>query len=263
MHQELFHFSLPVFLSNLFGVEQVVIYSYAFFIVFGAVIATVYTKRMAQKVLDSKELPNTFFYLIFVAGFVGGKLFYYLEKPDYYLSNPNLFLNNFSGGFVFYGSFVTIIPVTILYLKRKHIPVLPMLDIFAFTTIIVHAFGRIGCFLGGCCYGKPTHSSFGIIFPSSNQVKVHPTQLYEVILLVTLFIFLLFVKSRKNFDGQLFLLYISLYAGCRYFLEFLRGDDRGYIIKEYLSHSQFIGLLIILTSILIYKTINTKHLNKL
>ena len=91
MHQELFHFSLPVFLSNLFGVEQVVIYSYAFFIVFGAVIATVYTKRMAQKVLDSKELPNTFFYLIFVAGFVGGKLFYYLEKPGYYLSNPNLF----------------------------------------------------------------------------------------------------------------------------------------------------------------------------
>jgi phosphatidylglycerol---prolipoprotein diacylglyceryl transferase len=259
MHQELFNFQLPDFLAHLFNLKQVTIYTYAFCITFGCLITTIYTKRAARKELGIEYLSNTFFYLIFIAGFVGGKLFFYLEKPLFYINNPSLLLDNFSGGFVFYGSFVTIIPVIIWYLKQHKIPVLPMLDILAITTLIVHSFGRLGCFLGGCCYGLPTNSWFGLVFPTSNKVKVHPTQLYELYVLLTLLIILLIIKKHKRFNGQIFLLYLGLYAICRSILELFRGDARGYLINNILSHSQFIALLIFITALFIYNKLKTQN----
>ncbi len=245
MHPELFH------------IGEITIYSYAFCIVVGTVIATRYTKWRARKELGIKTVSNNFFYLIFVAGFVGGKLFYYLEKPIYFMQNPSLMLQNFSGGFVFYGSFVIIIPTVIWYLKKHKIPVFPMLDILAITTLIVHAIGRLGCFLGGCCYGKPTDSFTGMIFPSTNGVSVHPSQLYEITALLIILVFVLSIKKRKQFNGQIFLTYLILYASARIFLEFFRGDSRGFIIEGMLSHSQCIGLLLIILATIIYKKINT------
>jgi phosphatidylglycerol:prolipoprotein diacylglycerol transferase len=259
MHPELFHFKIPDFLSNLFHIKQVTVYTYAFCIVLGGLVAAIYTKRAAQKDLGIKDLSNNFFYLIFISGFVGGKLFFYLENPSYYWNNPSLLLDNFSGGFVFYGSFVTIIPVIVWYLKKQKIPVLPMLDILAITTLIVHAFGRFGCFNAGCCYGSPTNSLFGMPFPTTNHVAVHPTQLYEVYILLMLLGFLLIIKKHKNFHGQIFLLYISLYGISRAILELFRGDSRGYIIKDVLSHSQFIAVVLLLTSLFFYKKLNQKN----
>lgn len=259
MHQELFHFQLPDFLSNLLHVKQLTLYTYAFCITFGCLITTIYTKRAARKELGIEYLSNNFFYIIFIAGFVGGKLFFYLEKPLFYLNNPSLLLDNFSGGFVFYGSFVTIIPVIIWYLKQHKIPVLPMLDILAITTLIVHSFGRLGCFAAGCCYGSPTNSWFGMVFPTSNAIKVHPTQLYELYILVMLLVILLIIKKNKKFNGQIFLLYLGLYAISRSILELFRGDARGYLIKDFLSHSQFIALLIFITTVFFYYKFKNKN----
>ena len=253
MHKELFHIPLPAFLSNLLGRDTVTLYSYAVCIVLGALLATVYTKWRAKKELGITALSNSFFYLIFIMGFAGGKLFYYLEKPLYYLNNPKLILDNFSGGFVFYGSFVTIVPFVVWYLRKRTIPVLPMLDILATTTVIAHFFGRIGCFLGGCCYGLPTNSFLGVVFPNSNGIGVHSTQLYEAFLLLVILLLILFVKQNKQFDGQEFLTYIILYGFCRIFLELFRGDQRGYIIDGFLSHSQCIALFIIIIAVIYYK----------
>jgi phosphatidylglycerol:prolipoprotein diacylglycerol transferase len=222
-------------------------------------VAALYTKWRAKKELGIQNLPNSFFYMIFITGFVGGKLFFYLEKPMYFLNNPSLMLHNFSGGFVFYGSFVTIIPIVIWYLKHYKIPVLPILDILAITTLIAHSFGRIGCFNAGCCYGKPTNSSFGMIFPTTHNISVHPTQLYEAIILMGIAILLLIIKKRQQFKGQLFLLYISFYAIGRAILELFRGDNRGYVIDNYLSHSQLIALLILLIASFFYIKLKSKH----
>jgi phosphatidylglycerol:prolipoprotein diacylglycerol transferase len=259
MHPELFHFQLPDFLALLFHTKQLMVYTYAFCIALGCLVTAKYTKRAARKDLGIKDLSNNFFYLIFISGFVGGKLFYYLERPLNYWNNPSLLLDNFSGGFVFYGSFVTIIPVIVWYLKKRKIPVLPMLDILAITTLIVHAFGRFGCFNAGCCYGSPTNSLFGMTFPATNHITVHPTQLYEVYILLMLLGFLLIIKKHKNFHGQIFLLYLGLYGVCRAILELFRGDVRGYIIKDTLSHSQFIAILLLLTTLYFYKKLQTKN----
>lgn len=252
MHPILFQFQLPEFLAQLLHSKQLTVYTYAFCIAFGCLVTGIYTKQVARKDLGIKDLSYNFFYLIFISGFVGGKLFFYLEKPLYYLKNPSLLLDNFSGGFVFYGSFVTIIPVIVWYLKKRNIPVLPMLDILAITTLIVHAFGRFGCFNAGCCYGLPTNGATGIVFPTSRNMTVHPTQLYEVGVLLTILALLLIVKKHKKFHGQIFLLYLGLYATCRAVLELFRGDYRGFIIKDFLSHSQFISLLLLFTALLFY-----------
>jgi phosphatidylglycerol:prolipoprotein diacylglycerol transferase len=245
---------------ELFHIGSLTIYTYAFCIVVGTLVASIYTKWSAKKELGILNLSNNFFYLVFIAGFVGGKLFFYLERPLYYLNNPKLMLDNFSGGFVFYGSFITIIPILIWYLKKHKIPVLPMLDILAITTTIVHAIGRIGCFFGGCCYGKPTNSFIGMSFPRTNNILVHPSQLYEIVALLSIMTILFLVKKKKQFQGQIFLIYIVLYAIVRGFLELFRGDKRGFIIDGILSHSQFIAIVLILSTLLYYNKLKNKQL---
>ncbi|WP_456441856.1 prolipoprotein diacylglyceryl transferase [Psychroserpens sp.] len=251
MHPELFHIDF----NNFLGLQTITIYTYAFCIVIGTVIATHYAKWSVKKNLGIK-LSNNLIYLIFIAGFVGGKLFFYLENPFYYFETPSALLDTFSSGFVFYGSFITIISVMIWYLKKHQIALLPTFDIAAISATIVHAIGRIGCFSAGCCYGEPTNSSFGLVFPTSHTQIVHPTQLYESFVLVIIMTFLLLFKKHQQFKGQLFLLYLGLYACSRIVLELFRGDTRGYIINDVLSHSQGIALCLILISIFFYYKLN-------
>ena len=242
--------------------QNITIYTYAFCIAFGTLLAVLYTKWQAKKTLDL-ILPNTFFYLIFIAGFVGGKLFLFFERPIYYLQNPKSIFNIFSGGFVFYGSFICIIVVTIWFLKKHKIAILPIIDILAITTTIVHAIGRMGCFFAGCCYGKPTHSYFGISFPTTNSVTVHPTQLYEVISILIIMNLLFVIKKNKKINGQVFFSYVILYAIARSVLEFFRGDLRGFIIQNYISHSQFIAFIFISITAYLYLKLKSKKNNYL
>ncbi|WP_179338971.1 prolipoprotein diacylglyceryl transferase [Winogradskyella ludwigii] len=261
MYPELFKFSLPDFLAILLNIEQVTVYTYAFLIALGTLIAALFTKWSAKRELGVSNLPNTFFYMIFIAGFVGGKLFYYLQDPLFYYENPNLLLDSFSGGFVFYGSLLVIIPYTIWFLKKHSIPVLPMLDILAITTTIIHAIGRFGCFTAGCCYGSPTENTLGVVFPTTHNIAVHPTQLYEVTMLLVIMLILFKIKKHQQFKGQLFITYLILYAFGRGSLEFFRGDDRGFVVENILSHSQFIALCIIaIATYLYYKFFNQINL---
>ncbi len=246
---------------HFFGLYKTTIYTYATCIVIGTLLAAIYAKRTAKKELGV-TITNNLIYLVFIAGFIGGKLFFFLENPISFLENPNTLKEIFSGGFVFYGSFVTIIPMVIWYLKKYKIPILPMLDILAITTLIVHAIGRLGCFTAGCCYGSTTNSVFGLVFPTTLGQKVHPTQLYEFITLFIILLFLLQFKKRQLFNGQTFLLYINFYAISRIILEFFRGDTRGFIIDGLLSHSQGIALCLIGISIYYYDKLNKLKIMK-
>ena len=136
---------------------------------------------------------------------------------------------------------------------------LPILDILAITTTIVHTIGRIGCFFAGCCYGKPTDTIFGIIFPTTNSIKVHPSQLYEIITILAIMIGLFIIKKRKQFNGQIFMSYVVLYAIARSVLEIFRGDNRGFVIDNFLSHSQFIAFCLTLIVGYFYIKLNNKE----
>ena len=120
---------------------------------------------------------------------------------------------------------------------------------------LAHGIGRIGCFLGGCCHGEPTDSFLGIVFPfdspawesypnadGSASLPVLPTQLFEVVFELVLFVVLMatYKKSKKHFLP----IYLLSYATFRFVIEFIRGDDRG-ATGIFLSPSQLLSLLII------------------
>jgi len=116
--------------------------------------------------------------------------------------------------------------------------------------VLCHAFGRVGCFLGGCCYGRETNSIFGIYYPMPHingaievSTKVFPVQIYE-----SLFLFALFALVYKKTNNAI-VKYFFGYGIFRFGIEFLRGDDRGLTVL--ISPSQWISLLLILSAIII------------
>jgi len=242
MHPKLFSIPLPDFLSRLLGINNITIYSYAFCIVLGAVIASLLIKRMSKAALNNRVLPNSFFYKIFLAGFIGGKLFCYLETPAIYIAHPKELLNIFSGGFVCYGSVIFIALFVIFYCRKHKINTYGLLDIIAIAAVIPQVLGRLGCFFAGCCYGKPTDSHWGVVFPNTGAVHVHPTQLYEAGLMSMGFISMLIANKHKKINGQVFLLYVFAYSAVRFSLEFIRGDFRGSFFNGSVSHSQTIAI---------------------
>jgi phosphatidylglycerol---prolipoprotein diacylglyceryl transferase len=247
----------------LFQIGSITIYTYGFCIAVGAVLAFSYMAWQGKKQFQlSFDSANTLFIVLVLSAIVGGKVFFFFESPSYYVKN---FGELFSGsGFVFYGSLLFCIPAMLLFFKKNNLPVLGMLDIMGMVTCIVHGFGRLGCFFAGCCYGTHTDSLLGVMYSHEKcqaplNTSLHPVQLYE-----SLFIFLLLgalwlMRGRKKFSGQLFLIYLMAYAAGRSILELFRGDEaRGYIIPDWLSHSQFIALMVIAISAIVYLRLNKK-----
>lgn len=204
------------------------------------------------------DQANNLFLLIFIAALMGGKVFLFFENPSSYLEKPGRLFTG--SGFVFYGSFLFAVPTMLWFFKKNKLPVYQMLDIMAIVTCLVHMFGRVGCFMAGCCHGKPTTSWFGVTFtdPACQaeplNTPLYPTQLMEAGFILLVMISLLAIWHRKQFHGQLFMLYLLLYALGRFVLEYFRGDEvRGFVIRDYVSHSQFIALVIFGVSLWVYQ----------
>ena len=259
MHPILFEFKTPDFLHSFFP-EMITIYSYGTMIALGALMGFIYTGWQSKKQFNVPfETTNELILAILISAIIGGKLFVIFENPSKYLNHPGELLKNFSQGFVFYGSLLFAVPTMLLFFRIKKLPILPMLDIMAITTLIVHGTGRIGCFLAGCCYGTPYDGFLSVVFRDPFcqarplNTPLHPTQLYSVFLILGIMIFLLVIKDRKSFAGQLFLLYLILYSFGRIWIEIFRGDhSRGYVIDHLISNSQFISLMVFIISIYFY-----------
>lgn len=242
----------------LFKIGSITIYTYGFFIALGALLGFLYMARQGNKLFRlTFDQSNTLFILLVLAGVIGGKLFLIFEDPSFYITNPRKLASG--SGFVFYGSLLFAIPTMLWFFRKNKIPTLPMLDVMAAVTCIVHGFGRIGCFMAGCCYGKPTTSMLGVIFidPACQaeppNTPLHPTQLYEAGFIFIILTMLLIFKNRKQFDGQFFLVYLIAYAMGRGVLEFFRGDlERGFVINGILSNSQLISLMIVSIALYFY-----------
>lgn len=152
------------------------------------------------------------------------------------------------GGAVFYGGLLGGLAAGALYLRIRRLPFAAYADIAAPAIPLFHAFGRIGCFLGGCCYGIPWEG--GITYtraltPEANGVARFPVQLLESALLFALFFLLAALFRRGALRAKLLALYLAVYAVLRFLLEFLRGDAiRGVYFG--LSTSQWISLAILL-----------------
>ena len=241
----------------LFEIGSVTIYTYGFFIAVGATLGFIYMARQGKQEFGMTfDQSNTLFIILVVSAVVGGKLLFFFESPVYYWSHPRKLLSG--SGFVFYGSLIFCVGAMLWYFKRNKLPVLGMIDIMAMVTCIVHGFGRIGCFNAGCCHGTETDFFLGVMYTDErcqaplNQ-SLHPVQLYESGFIFLLLGALWLLRSRRQFAGQIFLTYLMVYSIGRSILELFRGDEaRGYVIEGWLSHSQFISILVFIISAVVY-----------
>lgn len=251
-----------------FSIGNFTVHGYGFMIMTGAILAYFYMAVTLKRDLNIEaEKIQTLAILVIVAAFVGGKLFFYFEEPSYYFHPWSNMFKNFRTGFVFYGSLIFAIPTTVWYFRKQKWPVWPLLDRFAIAACILHMCGRMGCFLAGCCHGLPTNVPWAVTFtdPVSQaeplNTPLHPTQLYEVFMIGVILLILIQLYRYKKFDGQIFLIYIMLYAVGRGIVEMFRGDlRRGFIIEGILSHSQMISIVIIGIAAAVY--LYLKRLNK-
>ena len=197
--------------------------------------------------IEKFQMDFSTFLKMFIAclagGYAGAKLLYSFTQIPWLFENfslKNLIMLIPRSGLVFYGGLFGVI-FTLLYITRKN----PDLRKSAFGVCVpamplFHAFGRIGCFLTGCCYGKELSHPIQLGVLTLNRV---PTQLIESVSEISLFIILLIVE-RKRKETDLLRIYLVAYAVIRFINEFFRGDEiRGVFLG--LSTSQWISLMIL------------------
>lgn len=248
-------------LPELFNIGSLHIYSYGVFIALGTYLAFLYmSKNLSIKLNIQEDEVVKFFLIVIIAAAIGGKILYYLEDLKSYIESPSKLLNNLGKGFVFYGSLIFIIPTAFFYFRKNNWPMWKTLDYGAIAICIVHFFGRIGCFLAGCCHGLPTDLPWGVTFsdPSCSasplNTPLHPTQLYEVLMIGCIALILHFLmRSKRKSEGDLFLLYLVFYSIGRSIIEIFRGDEaRGFLIDGWISHSQGISIIVILSAVIVF-----------
>ena len=164
----------------------------------------------------------------------------------------------FEAGYVFYGGVVGGIVIPWIFAMRRGIPDKGSIGDYAVPGLLFGTFvGRIGCFLGGCCYGRATDVPWAVHFPASHEslgAGIHPVQLYDAAFgLVGLIAFLVLFR-RRRFGGELFCAYVVAYAVFRFCTEMLRADaDRGLWLGGLVSTSQLVALVMIPPTILIWR----------
>lgn len=233
----------------LFKIGSINIYTYGFFVFLGILSAYLFLVKEFKREGISLVIAEDLFFWVIIISMVSARLTFILLNFNEFINSPLSFL--FSGsGFVFYGGFIGGLITGIIFLKKKKLPILRILDVVSPAIPLGHSLGRIGCFSYGCCYGKPTTSFWGVLFPPDSPagmtgLPVIPTQLISSFFLLVIFVILLLVRDRKIFRGGVFVTYLFLYGIFRFLIEFIRGDERGFFWIFSISQWLAMGFIIL------------------
>jgi len=243
---------------------------YGLMFLIGFVLACLIIKHIAPKCKVGKD--DAFFASIYgvIGLLIGAKLLYLITKLPSIISNFDAYVKFFKadyigalnyaiGGMVFYGGLIGFCIGVWRYCAHFKVPLFDIADLYTPFLPFAHAFGRIGCFCAGCCYGIEYHGPLAVHFPYNemspelSEVERFPVQLLEAFLNFVCFGVLLFIllkslkkkpEERKLKQGQLLGIYLTYYLIVRILLEMLRGDGvRGKV--GFLSTSQIISIILI------------------
>lgn len=223
---------------------------YGLMIGIGFLVALLFASRKARKEgIDPDRILDMGVYLL-LAAIVGSRLLYVLINLREFEARPLDAFAIWKGGLVFYGGLIAAAGVGIAYVRKHGLPLWRTADVMAPYIALGHAFGRLGCFFAGCCYGAPTSTPLGITFTDPLSlaplgIALYPTQLFEAGGEFMNFMLLLMLYRHRKFDGQVFWFYPALYSMLRFVVEFFRGDAaRGIWFGGFISTSQIIAMLL-------------------
>ena len=256
MHTRMF--TLPPF--HAFGAElgPFVLHTYGVILAVGFLVGLFVAAWQAKKAgLDAARISDLAVYVL-IAGLLGAKLMLLaVDWPTYSKMGSREILWAFlqSGG-VFYGGLVGGLLMAFWFARRSHLPLWPTADVLAPGVVIGQSIGRLGCFAAGCCWGKTATVPWAVTFTDVEVARtigtpldtpLHPSQVYESLLTLLIFVVLIWLAPRKKFQGQVTLTYLVLYSIARFSLEYYRGDaGRGFIGP--LSISQWVAIVLVLAA---------------
>lgn len=220
------------------------IYSYGVMVAVGFGIVAFLVYRRAADFGVNRDMTIDYLILVLISGVVGARILYVLLNFGYYKACPIEILNLSKGGLVWYGGFAAAILASIWFTKRRGLDLWSVADLFAPYIALGQAFGRIGCYLNGCCYGIPAPENF--IFG-----RTHPTQIYSSILLFIIFAVLLKWQGARRFKGEIFMGYCILYSCKRFLIEFMRADNPRIFLG--LTISQLVSAAVLIAALCIFK----------
>lgn len=240
-----------------FQLGEFTIYWYGVFLAVGFVAGLWSASRRAlnsgiaaEKILDAGPW-------LIVGTIIGARLLYvisywqrdFADKPIW-----EIFMIR-HGGLVYYGGLIGASLACVLYAWVRKLPLWKTADILAPSIALGYFFGRFGCLMNGCCYGRPTDLPWAIKFPPDHETRgipVHPSQVYDSLLNLGLYFGLEALFRRKKFDGQVFAAYLVGYALMRAFVESFRGDYAVYYLGGWATPAQLVSAGILATGLILW-----------
>jgi phosphatidylglycerol:prolipoprotein diacylglycerol transferase len=215
---------------------------------------------LGKKTRLGGDHATTLYLLAACGALIGSRVLQLIVEPQRFKGDVIGGLLRPEGG-IWYGALLGALATVVIFARTKKLSPLMALDVMAPAWALAHALGRVGCFLGGCCFGVPTDGALGVVFPKNSAaygelahhnamyvtdtgtIALFPVQLFEAggeLVLVGTLVFLL-LRGLK--DGAVILTYAGAYAVLRFVLEWWRFDPvRGWVIEGVLSTSQLIAL---------------------
>lgn len=222
-------------------------FSYGFMVAFGFLAGIMLAYFLAKKAdIDPEKIFDVSLFVL-IGSIIGARIFYILFYfKD--LKNPLEIFMVWNGGLVFDGGLLFACFSIILACKLFKVPLLDMFDIAAPAAALGYAFGRIGCFLNGCCYGVECNLPWAVQFPNLPGLR-HPTQIYASLAGLLILAALLHVFYRRKFPGQVFALGLCLYAIYRFSIEFIRINPK---VIFNLTEAQLFAIPLLIAGAILY-----------
>ncbi len=233
-------------------IGPVTIHGYGACIAIGLLLALFQASHRGKKKGLNDDIVYGIVFVAAVFGFLFAKVMYCLVEWKTFIQDPLSFIS--SSGFVVYGGITGGILAVMLYCKIKKVKFIDYLELCMPSVALAQAFGRVGCFFAGCCYGRETDCAIGVTFHNSlyapNGVKLIPTQLISAGGDLLNMALLLFIAKHTKKKGTVTACYIMFYSVGRYLVEMLRADERGSVGA--LSTSQFYGIFSLVIGVAIF-----------
>ena len=235
--------------NDILTIGPVTIHGYGLMISIGILVAVLVAAYRAKRKGLSADTVYSLGLIALVFGFIGAKLLYCIVEWREFIEEP---MRALSGqGFVLYGGILGGVAAAMIYCRIKKISFLRYFDLVAPSISLAQGFGRMGCLLAGCCYGRRTDSFFGIVFHDSlyapNGVRLIPTQIMSSAGNFIIAVILLLYARKDRKVGRVGAMYLILYSAGRFVIEFFRADYRGSI--GVLSTSQFISIITLIMGV--------------